>query len=90
MNKKTKQLTKIIISLILIIFSIIVSSYYSKNEHLENKISYEISNIPEYNGEIYVEINQNIPKFNDEDFNIQEDYYSILQNGRVRNGNDKN
>lgn len=27
---------------------------------------------------------------NNEDFNIEEDYYSELKNGKVRNGNDKN
>lgn len=90
MNKKTNKLAKVIITLLVIIVSIIGLSYYSQNENLENKISYEISNIPEYNGEIYIEINNNVPEFSNEDFNIEEDYYSELQNGKVRNGNDKN
>lgn len=90
MNKKTNKLAKVIITLLVIIVSIIGLSYYSQNENPENKISYEISNIPEYNGEIYIEINNNIPEFSNEDFNIEEDYYSELQNGKVRNGNDKN
>lgn len=54
----------------------------------DTKISYEISNIPSYNGEIYVEINNNIPEFSNEDINIKEDYYSNLENDKVRNGND--
>lgn len=90
MNKKTNKLAKVIITLLVIIVSMIGLSYYSQNENPENKISYEISNIPEYNGEIYIEINNNIPEFSNEDFNIEEDYYSELQNGKVRNGNDKN
>lgn len=90
MNKKTNKLTKVIITLLVIIVSVIGLSYYSQNENLENKISYEISNIPEYNGEIYIEINNNIPKFSNEDLNIEEDYYSELQNGRVRSSNSKN
>ncbi len=90
MNKKTNKLTKVIITLLVIIVSVIGLSYYSQNENIENKISYEISNIPEYNGEIYIEINNNIPEFTNEDFNIVEDYYSKLEKGRVRNGNDKN
>lgn len=90
MNKKTNKLEKFIITLLVIILSIIGLYYYSNNEDLENKIYYEISNIPEYNGEIYIEINNNIPQFSNEDFNIEEDYYSKLQNGKVRNGNDKN
>lgn len=52
-----------------------------------NKISYEISDIPEYSGEIYVEINNNIPKFTNDDMNLEEDYYTELKNGKVRNGN---
>lgn len=90
MNKKTNKLTKVIITLLVIIVSVIGLSYYSQNENIENKISYEISNIPEYNGEIYIEINNNIPEFTNEDFNIVEDYYSKLEKGRVRNGNAKN
>ena len=90
MNKKTNKLIKVIITLLVIILSVIGLSYYSQNENIENKISYEISNIPEYNGEIYIEINNNIPEFTNEDINIGEDYYSKLEKGRVRNGNDKN
>lgn len=90
MNKKTNKLSKVIITLLVIIISVVGLSYYSQNEDLENKISYEIPNIPEYNGEIYVEINNNVPEFSNEDFNIEEDYYSELQNGKVRNGINKN
>ena len=90
MNKKTNKLAKVIITLLVIIVSVIGLPYYSQNENLENKISYEISNIPEYNGEIYIEINNNVPEFTNKDFNIEEDYYSELQNGKVRNGNNKN
>lgn len=90
MDKKTNKLEKFIITLLVIMLSIIGLYYYSNNEDLANKIYYEISNIPEYNGEIYIEINNNIPRFSNEDFNIEEDYYSKLQNGKVRNGNDKN
>ena len=90
MNKKTNKLIKVIITLLVIILSVIGLSYYSQNENIENKISYEISNIPEQNGEIYIEINNNIPEFTNEDINIVEDYYSKLEKGRVRNGNDKN
>ncbi len=90
MNKKTNKLAKITSTLLVIIVSVIGLAYYSNNENIENKISYEISNIPAYNGKIYIEINNNIPEFRNEDFNIEEDYYSDLQNGKVRNGNDKN
>ena len=90
MNKKTNKLEKFIITLLIVILSIIGLYYCSNYEEVENKIFYEISNIPEYNGEIYIEINNNIPQFSNEDFNIEEDYYSELKNGKVRNGNDKN
>lgn len=42
-----------------------------------------LSNIPEYKGNIYIEINGNIPKFTEEDMNIKEPYYSNLVNNRV-------
>lgn len=91
MNKKTNKLVKSIITLLVIMVSIVgLYYYYFKNEDVSQKISYEISNIPEYNGKIYIEINNNVPKFSSEDFNIGGDYYSKLQNGKVRNGNDKN
>lgn len=90
MNEKTNKLTKFIITLLVIIVSVIGLSYYSQNENIENKISYEISNVPDYNGQICIEINNNIPQFSNEDFNIEEDYYSELQNGKVRSSNGKN
>ncbi len=89
MSKKTNKLLKNIITLLAIVT--IIGIYYNlKNEDTNHKISYEISNIPEYTGKIYVEINNNIPEFSEEDFCMKEDYYSELKNGKVRNGNDKN
>ncbi len=90
MNKKTNQLIKSIIALSVIIASVIGFSSYSINENLENNISTETSYVTQNTSEIYIEINNNIPNFSNEDFNIEEDYYSELQNGKVRNGNDKN
>ena len=83
---------------ILILFAIIIfAGLYIKTEQenrLENVVtnnqnSYEISNIPEYSGDIYVLINNNEPKFSENDIQIDE-YYSNLENGRVRNGYNKN
>ncbi len=84
---------------ILILFTIIIfvglyikTAQENKPENVvtNNQISYEISNIPKYSGKIYILINNNIPNFSEEDFNIEEDYYSNLENGRVRNGYNKN
>ncbi len=83
---------------ILILFAIIIfAGLYIKTEQenrlenvvTNNQISYEISNIPEYSGDIYVLINNNEPKFSENDIQIDE-YYSNLENGRIRNGYDKN
>ena len=83
---------------ILILFAIIIfAGLYIKTEQenrlenvvTNNQISYEISNIPEYSGDIYVLINNNEPKFSENDMQIDE-YYSNLENGRVRNGYNKN
>lgn len=93
---KKSKIEKISIALFSIII-IVISIYFNieeenKEENTINntKISYETSNIPNYNGEIYIEINNNIPKFSDEDMNISEDYYSNLENKKVRNGHNKN
>ena len=90
MNRKINKLIKLIITLLVLIISGVGVSYFSHNENLNQKNSYEVSNIPEYNEKIYTEINNNTPEFSDEDFNIKEDYYSEPKNGKVRNGNDKN
>lgn len=83
---------------IIILFAIIIfAGLYIKTEQenrlenvvTNNQISYEISNIPEYSGDIYVLINNNEPKFSENDIQIDE-YYSNLENGRVRNGYNKN
>ncbi len=83
---------------ILVLFIIIISAgLYIKTEKenkqenvvTDNQISYEISDIPEYSRNIYVLINNNEPKFSENDMKIDE-YYSKLENGRVRNGYYKN
>ena len=88
-----RKLKKIRIIIFTIILLLLVCIEYKENSKIENiiesnKICYEISNIPDYNGEIYVQINNNIPNFTIEDMNIEEDYYSNLQDGKVRNSND--
>ena len=90
---KKNKLEKIVI---ILLFSIItaIGSYFNLEPENEinntvnnNKISYEITNIPEYSGQAYVEINGNNPNFTAEEKNIEEDYYSTLKDGKVRNGN---
>lgn len=83
---------------ILILFAIIIfAGLYIKTEQenrlenvvTNNQISYEIFNIPEYSGDIYVLINNNEPKFSENDMQIDE-YYSNLEGERVRNCYNKN
>ena len=92
MNKNKKKLKRIaIILLYIIITAVSVNFNIGKGNQTENdKISYAISNIPKYSGEIFIEINNNVPQFTAQDISIQKDYYSDLENGRVRKGNDKN
>ena len=96
MNKNTSKLKQIAIILLFII-TIAIGGYFNNEEENQtgnivenNKISYDISNIPEYSGEIFIEINNNVPQFTAQDISIQKDYYTDLENGRVRKGNDKN
>lgn len=96
MSKNINKIEKIVIIFLFIII-IGIGKYFDIGEENQignivenNKSFYEISNIPEYSGEVYVQINNNVSKFTDEDMNLEEDYYSELENGKVRNGNGKN
>ena len=83
----------ILVLFIIIIFAGLYLKTKKENKQenvvVDNQISYEISNIPEYSGDIYVLINNNKAKFSDNDMQIDE-YYSNLEDGRVRNGYYKN
>lgn len=93
MKRNKLEKVGILVLFIIIIFAglYIKAEKENKQENViaDNQISYEISNIPEYSGDIYVLINNNEPKFSENDIQIDE-YYSNLENGRVRNGYDKN
>lgn len=65
---KKKRLLKIIISIILIL-GIELYDYYLNNK--VPTISYNIDQIPEYNGKNYVIINDNIPFFKESDLNLK-------------------
>ncbi|MCI9017235.1 MAG: hypothetical protein HFJ53_08785 [Clostridia bacterium] len=91
---KKNKLEKIV-TVILSIAILAIGSYFNiqkenREENNNTKASYQISNIPNYSGEIYIEINDNIPQFTTENINLEKDYYSNLEKGRVRNGYDKN
>lgn len=94
MNKsKLEKIEIVIFAVVILIIMRIGFKENSENENVvngveNNRISYEIANIPEYSGEIYVQINNNIPNFSSEDMNIEEDYYSNLRNRQARYGND--
>lgn len=87
MKKRKNKTQKIIITIILILITTIGINYRDK-ENINEVESYEISNLPEYTGNIYIILNNNIPEFSQDDMNIQEDYYSDLKNEKVRNSND--
>ena len=93
MNKNKLEKNAIVIFFIIMIFVGLYIKTEQENKRVNelhnNQISYEISNIPKYNGDIYVLINNNIPNFTDEDMNIEE-HYSDLKDGIVRNGYNKN
>lgn len=94
MKKNKNKLEKILAVLVFAVIAVIGSYFGLEDEgqvdtlETDNLVSYELSNIPEYSGKIYIEINNNIPNFTSEDLNIKSDYYSTLNNGKVRNGND--
>ncbi len=77
-KKQKKKLNKLIISLIVIVIAIIIGiSQGTTNEVLQDiktlllgiteTKTYDIGNIPEYNGKPYITINDNKPSFKEED-----------------------
>ena len=78
-KKKQSLYNKFIISLIVLI---IASLFISYSDNLKNVFkyglptsygqSYDIGDIPEYNGASYVVINDNEPQFTEEDYNTKE------------------
>lgn len=93
MKRDKLEKVGILVLFIIIIFAGLYLKTKKENKQenviVDNQISYEISNIPEYSGDIYVLINNNKAKFSDNDMQIDE-YYSNLEDGRVRNGYYKN
>lgn len=79
-KSKKNNLKKLLIEL-LVILIILIIGYFNPNfiETLDNKIngqsestvSYNLSEIPEYQGKPYVIINNNIPNFNEEDYTTE-------------------
>lgn len=93
MKRDKLEKVGILVLFIIIIFAGLYLKTKKENKQenvvIDNQISYEISNLPEYSGDIYVLINNNKAKFSDNDMQIDE-YYSNLEDGRVRNGYYKN
>ena len=93
-RKKKQSLTQIITELVIAIILIICGCYgYSnmKDETQENAVnqaiqtvSFDLSSIPDYSGEPYVVINNNIPNFDEEDYNTEsfEEYSNLDSLGR--------
>lgn len=85
--------TKYIVSLFLVIGTLTTGTYFKDDissimtniTHEEVK-SYELDNIPEYNGQDYVILNNNKPKFKESELNTQtyEKYSSFDSLGRCR------
>lgn len=84
-KKNIKQLiTTLIIFTIIIIGTYIVENFETNTDNFE-KISYSsLENIPEYNGKICVEINENKPYFNESDYTTKafENYSELDYLGR--------
>ena len=88
MNKRSKKyIIRIVIIIILILAFELFNYYkddilkYTQAIKIEDNNSYDISNIPEYSGNNYVIINNNIPNFSDEYKNTNSfEEYSNLDN----------
>ena len=88
MSRKNNKTKEIIIKLMLIVVTLIISYFFPNvqesidnviNENAKSTISYSISEIPEYQGNPYVTINNNIPSFDQNDFTTKKfEKYSEL------------
>lgn len=72
MKKDKLGKVEILVLFIIIIFVGFYIKTGQENVTTNNQISYEISDIPEYSGDIYVLINNNIPDFSVKDMNCLE------------------
>ena len=83
-RKRKKNLNKLLS--VVFCFLLAYFIYYIHLEYVnfkDNKInvSYSLENIPAYNGEAYVYLNDNVPTFTDEEKTIESfEYYSPLDN----------
>ena len=84
-RKNNKNNSKKIILELLLIIVVFVMGYFSPdnqeimNAKTDNAISYELSDIPEYEGNPYVTINNNMPSFNEDDYTTKKfEKYSEL------------
>lgn len=89
-NTKLKQtLTTIIIIIFFMGLAYITDNTYYNNENITNKTeitqSYNsINEIPDYSGQIYIKINNNIPYFNENEYTAEpfEKYSNLDEKGR--------
>ena len=92
-RKRKKKNSKNIILLILILFILIYNTFYEEINNFIKSYAYNeiptnsnisITDIPDYNGSIYIEINNNIPEFNESEMSTEsfEKYSSLDSLGR--------
>ena len=91
MGRKRKNIRKlstneVIIAVIIVLIIMVLQLIYQNIDHEENIIaSYNnISEIPEYSGQIYVELNNNVPYFEEKDYTTEsfERYSNLDDLGR--------
>ncbi len=77
-KKRVNKINRKVIYILILLIMIITSYYMEKNteEIIDNKyenIKIDLSDIPDYNGKPYIEINGNVPNFSEDDYNIEPD-----------------
>lgn len=85
-NKKLEQIIITVISIIIVMGLAYISnniSYNAENDYIVTNYN-NLEDIPDYSGQIYVEINNNIPYFNNEDYVTEsfEKYSNLDEKGR--------
>lgn len=80
-KSKNKKYIKQLIYLVLVLICVIIACFSNTSDNIENTLNntvvdeisthYNINDIPDYNGKIYITINNDIPYFDEEDYTTE-------------------
>lgn len=77
-NKRKKELKKLLLGMLFLIFFLILEEYFPIPQvnsidkiSVEDTVSYDLSTIPEFSGNAYIILNDNVPNFDKSDYTTE-------------------